>query len=64
MQHPKPGPVVGLCARCEFAAVVTSGRGSRFWMCLRSRNDARFRKYPPLPVMNCPGFEEGTPDYR
>jgi len=39
---------------------VVSGKGSVFWMCERSKVDARFRKYPPLPVLACPGFEEGA----
>jgi hypothetical protein len=24
--------------------------------------DGRFRRYPPLPMIRCPGFEEGDPD--
>ena len=50
---------VGLCARCRFAAVQEGGRGSRFWRCRRAEADARFRRYPPLPVLRCPGYEEG-----
>lgn len=52
---------VGLCSVCEHAQRVVSGRGSTFWMCGRARDDARFRKYPPLPVVRCAGFEEGQP---
>jgi hypothetical protein len=26
-------------------------------MCRRSAADARYRKYPPLPVIACAGFE-------
>ncbi|WBL35443.1 hypothetical protein O0235_11740 [Tepidiforma flava] len=51
----------GLCAGCAWAQRVVSGRGSVFWLCGRSRVDARFRKYPPLPVLACPGFEPGAP---
>ena len=50
---------VGLCARCAFAALQQSGRGSRFWRCRRAEEDPRFPRYPPLPVLRCPGFEEG-----
>jgi len=39
---------------------VVSGKGSVFWMCERSKVDPRFRKYPPLPVLACAGFEEGA----
>ena len=51
---------VGLCAACRWSRRVVSGKGSVFWMCERSKVDARFRKYPPLPVLACPGFEEGA----
>ena len=46
----------GLCAACGNARVVENRRGSRFWMCERSRTDARYPKYPVLPVLACPGF--------
>src|SRR3990172_2252368 len=49
----------GLCARCAHAAVQGSARGSRFWRCRRADGDPAFRRYPPLPVLWCPGFEEG-----
>jgi hypothetical protein len=36
-----------------------SGKGSVFWLCGRAADDPRFRKYPPLPVARCAGYEEG-----
>ena len=48
--------VPGLCGDCQFVRVVDSNRGSRFYMCEKSREDSRFNKYPRLPVMNCGGF--------
>jgi hypothetical protein len=48
---------VGLCCRCVFAKKITSDRGSNFYLCRRSENDPRYPKYPPLPVLACPGFE-------
>jgi len=51
----------GLCATCAHARIVESRRGSRFWLCSRSRTDARFPKYPPLPVVRCIGYTPGTP---
>ena len=33
-------------------------KGSRFVLCTRSTHDARFPKYPPLPVTRCDGFEQ------
>jgi hypothetical protein len=52
-----PDPEAGLCARCRFASLQTSARGSRFLRCDRSDDDPRFSRYPPLPVSACPGFE-------
>jgi hypothetical protein len=45
-----------LCATCTFARVVESARGSRFTLCRLSETDARFPKYPPLPVLACDGY--------
>jgi len=49
----------GLCGHCQHARVVRTP-SSTFWRC--ERNDAepaRFRKYPQLPVLACPGHEPG-----
>ena len=48
----------GLCARCAHAQVITSSRGSRFYLCGLSAVDERFPKYPRLPVLECAGFRE------
>ncbi len=58
-QPAEPGiaATAGLCARCIHARLVVSGRGSRFVLCGRSRTDARFPRYPSLPVVACVGFE-------
>jgi hypothetical protein len=53
-----PRSKAGLCARCRFAALQTSARGSGFLRCSRSDDDSRFPRYPPLPVTSCPGFED------
>lgn len=50
-------PSVGLCFGCAHSRVTGNRRGSVFWLCRRSANDARFRRYPRLPVLRCPGFE-------
>src|SRR3990172_6758256 len=44
----------GLCATCTHARSVTSARGSVFLMCERSRTDARYPKYPRLPLLTSP----------
>ena len=51
---------VGLCARCAYAARQQTARGSVFWRCRRAETDARFARYPRLPVVACPGFEDAT----
>lgn len=56
-----PDPAVGLCARCRFAVVQRGARDSRFWRCGRADGDPAFRRYPSLPVSNCPGYLEGDP---
>jgi len=47
---------IGLCATCVHARTVTTER-STFYLCTRSFVDPRFRKYPPLPVLRCIGYE-------
>lgn len=47
----------GLCESCVNARVIENRRGSRFHMCELSKTDARFPKYPPLPVVACPGYQ-------
>jgi len=47
----------GLCATCRFAQVIRSDRGSEFLLCLRAKTDPRFRRYPPLPVRACQGYD-------
>jgi hypothetical protein len=49
--------VSGLCAGCAHARQVSSARGSIFWLCRKSESDARFPKYPRLPVLRCEGYE-------
>lgn len=51
----------GLCGRCRHARIVESHRGSRFWLCRRSETDAEYPRYPRLPVLECAGFEAGSP---
>jgi hypothetical protein len=55
---------VGLCVRCVHHRVTGNRRGSQFHLCGLAASDARFRKYPRLPVLRCEGFEnnEGLTD--
>lgn len=47
----------GSCSRCRWQTLVTSGRGSTFSLCEKSKADPRFARYPQVPVASCPGFE-------
>jgi hypothetical protein len=47
----------GLCDSCVHQKLIRTGRGSEFSMCLRSKTDPRFPKYPRIPVERCPGYE-------
>lgn len=58
----RDGLGAGLCADCRHARRVASRRGSVFLLCGRAADDARFNRYPPLPVLRCPGHESGPPD--
>jgi pimeloyl-ACP methyl ester carboxylesterase len=49
-------PEPGLCATCGHVQRVRSARGSSFVLCARSRDDARFSRYPGLPVRQCKGY--------
>lgn len=52
----------GLCDACSWQRRVVSGRGSQFVLCERSAIDANFVRYPPLPVLQCPGFQPRSGD--
>lgn len=47
----------GLCDACVHQRVVHNTRGSVFSLCLRSREDPTYPRYPGIPVRACPGFE-------
>jgi uncharacterized protein YciI len=48
---------LGLCLACRWKRTVTTRRGSMFYRCARAETDARFPRYPPLPVRSCDGYE-------
>ena len=48
-----------LCDYCRHQQLVPNTRGSVFSLCRRSRTEPeRFPRYPRLPVVECPGYEE------
>jgi hypothetical protein len=50
----------GLCAHCQWMRLITSDRGSVFYLCGRAAGDPRFAKYPRLPVRECIGYQAVT----
>ena len=56
-------PGTGLCSDCIHARLVESARGSTFVRCARANADSLYPKYPPLPVLRCPGYEPGTTEF-
>ena len=46
----------GLCPRCANVKLITSARGSTFYLCTLSATDPRFPRYPIQPVVACGGF--------
>jgi hypothetical protein len=47
----------GLCASCRFARRIGNRRGSTFIRCGRAAAEPRYPRYPPLPVLHCPGYD-------
>jgi hypothetical protein len=54
----------GLCDQCVHSKRVDSTRGSVFRLCMLHETDARFAKYPRLPVASCPGYARRPPEAR
>jgi hypothetical protein len=50
-------PSTGLCDSCSHQQLVPNTRGSVFSLCLRSRTDPAYPRYPRVPVAACPGHE-------
>ena len=56
-QRPTQGtPPNGLCPTCKHVKVIQSAKGSVFLRCGLEREDPRYPKYPPQPVLSCRGF--------
>ncbi len=58
---PHPLERAGLCARCTHAQRIASANESLFILCLVSKTDERFPKYPRLPMTHCTAHEEIRP---
>jgi hypothetical protein len=52
------GASAGICANCRHRELKASDR-SVFLRCRRADDEPRFPRYPPLPVLACPGWQAG-----
>jgi len=50
-------PPTGLCDTCAHQQPVHTTRDSTFSLCLRSKSDPSYPKYPRVPVRECDGWE-------
>jgi len=50
----------GLCDSCVHQRLVPNTRGSVFSLCLRSREDPGYPRYPRTPLASCRGYEPAT----
>ena len=55
------GAPAGLCAGCVHGRLNETRRGTAYLRCLKAQTDARFTRYPRLPVLVCPGFVASDP---
>ena len=55
--NPRMDPALGLCSICRFVKRQDTRRGAVFYRCGRSEEDESYRQYPPMPVIECRGFE-------
>jgi len=53
----KLGAAPGLCETCVHAKLNETHRGTAYLRCTRAAWDARLRRYPRLPVIECLGYE-------
>jgi len=57
MPAASPADTVGQCFTCRWMRSTTTRHGSTFFRCARADTDARFARYPTLPMRGCPGYE-------
>jgi hypothetical protein len=50
-------PGRGLCDDCVHQQLIPNTRGSVFSLCLRSKTDPAYPRYPRIPVLECAGHE-------
>jgi hypothetical protein len=47
----------GLCDNCMHVQMVKSAKGSTFYLCMFSKINPSFSKYPRVPVLACSGYK-------
>ena len=57
-----PRPPAGLCDTCRHQQLVPNTRGSVFSLCLRSKTQPEYARYPRIPVERCPGHQPRPQD--
>jgi hypothetical protein len=55
MANERRSPLAGLCDSCVHQQLVPNTRGSVFSLCLRSKTDPSYPRYPRVPVKTCSG---------
>jgi len=62
LQNPLPAAYsASQCSNCVHKKEIRNQRGSRFWLCLKSREVPAWPKYPRQPVKQCRYVEEENP---
>lgn len=51
---------MGICAACKHVRELETKIGATIYMCQLAAKDERFRKFPPLPLLACPGYEKAV----
>jgi len=59
--RPTRGARAGLCDSCEHQQLVHTTRGSTFSLCVLSRVDPSYPRYPRIPVRECGGYSSLRP---
>lgn len=60
MRRVPDSPSAGLCDGCRHQKLIGNTRGSTFSLCLRSKTDPAYPKYPRIPVLSCRGYERAV----
>lgn len=48
--------IKSLCTSCKEVRIINNKRGSVFLLCLKSKQNNSYSKYPVQPILSCPGY--------